>query len=401
KIHKNIVNEKKLTREKLKVNVKEKVNMAHTVATTIYEKYKASKSKQEIKELIQNALVNIRFNNERGYFFIYSLNYECILLPVDRKLEGQNFYNFKDSKGIYITREIIKQMRKDKEGFLTWWYHKPSDKSKQYEKIGYNKYFEPLDWFIGTGEYVEDFEEIIKSSITERISTYRYDKDGYVFILDKNATTLTHLDKKERGQNRLDIKDKNGISVVKKLMDAAYNKENNFVEYTFKKYSSKEEKNKISYVVHFKDWDWVIGTGFYTDDMKKLIQDKEIELIKEQKEQFNTIIIIFIMFMTIIIVSSLLLSYAIQNRFENYKNKAKEKDRMLSEQSKMASMGEMIGNIAHQWRQPLSIISTGATGMLAQKEFDLLSDEQFKSTCKAINQNAQYLSKTIDDFKTS
>ncbi len=65
----------------------------------------------------------------------------------------------------------------------------------------------------------------------------------------------------------------------------------------------------------------------------------------------------------------------------------------------MASMGEMIGNIAHQWRQPLSIISTGSTGMKVQKEFGTLTDEQFTETCDIINDNAQYLSKTIDDFR--
>lgn len=72
---------------------------------------------------------------------------------------------------------------------------------------------------------------------------------------------------------------------------------------------------------------------------------------------------------------------------------------IITEQSKMASMGEMIGNIAHQWRQPLSIISTGATGMLMNKEFGDLSDTQFKETCNIINDNAQFLSKTIDDFR--
>ncbi|MCK5111214.1 MAG: cache domain-containing protein [Arcobacteraceae bacterium] len=74
------------------------------------------------------------------------------------------------------------------------------------------------------------------------------------------------------------------------------------------------------------------------------------------------------------------------------------KDKLLYEQSKMASMGEMIGNIAHQWRQPLSVISTAATGMKMQKEFNMLTDKSFNETCKAINKNAQYLSKTIDDF---
>ena len=76
-----------------------------------------------------------------------------------------------------------------------------------------------------------------------------------------------------------------------------------------------------------------------------------------------------------------------------------EKDKLLFEQSKMASMGEMIGNIAHQWRQPLSIISTASTGMIMQKEYGLLDENKLIETCQTINNNAQYLSKTIDDFK--
>ena len=78
---------------------------------------------------------------------------------------------------------------------------------------------------------------------------------------------------------------------------------------------------------------------------------------------------------------------------------AKYKNKLLLEQSKLASMGEMIGNISHQWRQPLSVISTGATGLMIQKEHDLLTDEKFHKTCTSINDNAQYLSKTIDDFR--
>ncbi len=71
----------------------------------------------------------------------------------------------------------------------------------------------------------------------------------------------------------------------------------------------------------------------------------------------------------------------------------------LEDQSKLASMGEMIGNIAHQWRQPLSVISAGASGLKFQKQMNTLSDETFNSTCDTINDNAQYLSNTIDDFR--
>jgi len=75
-----------------------------------------------------------------------------------------------------------------------------------------------------------------------------------------------------------------------------------------------------------------------------------------------------------------------------------EQQKMLLNQSKLASMGEMIANISHQWRQPLSVISIGATGMKIQKEYDMLTDDFFYNTCESINENAQYLSQTIEDF---
>ena len=77
----------------------------------------------------------------------------------------------------------------------------------------------------------------------------------------------------------------------------------------------------------------------------------------------------------------------------------KKKEQELFKSEKLASMGEMIGNIAHQWRQPLSVISTGVTGLKLQKEYNILTDEELNQTCDAINDNVQYLSKTIDDFK--
>jgi len=82
-------------------------------------------------------------------------------------------------------------------------------------------------------------------------------------------------------------------------------------------------------------------------------------------------------------------------KFKDNENKLQK----MSEQARLVAMGEMIGNIAHQWRQPLSVISTSATGMLFQKEYGLLSDEKFEKICTDINTNAQYLSKTIDDFR--
>ncbi len=80
-------------------------------------------------------------------------------------------------------------------------------------------------------------------------------------------------------------------------------------------------------------------------------------------------------------------------------DKSKKREKQLFESAKMAQMGEMIGNIAHQWRQPLSIISTAATGMKLEKEYGILEDKRFNEACDLIDKNSQYLSKTIDTFR--
>ena len=80
-------------------------------------------------------------------------------------------------------------------------------------------------------------------------------------------------------------------------------------------------------------------------------------------------------------------------------NKSQEKDRLLAQQQKMVSMGQMIENIAHQWRQPLSVISTNASAIKVKKEMNLLQDDELIKTVDQIVNTSKYLSQTIDDFR--
>ena len=77
----------------------------------------------------------------------------------------------------------------------------------------------------------------------------------------------------------------------------------------------------------------------------------------------------------------------------------KEQELKLINQSKMASLGELIGNIAHQWRQPLASITTAASGMKMQKELEILDDDEFYTNCDDIVQSSNYLSETINEFR--
>ena len=80
--------------------------------------------------------------------------------------------------------------------------------------------------------------------------------------------------------------------------------------------------------------------------------------------------------------------------------KERQKDQILIEQSRMASMGEMIEQIAHQWRQPLNNIGLINQDLYFKNLLGTLTDENFDKLRLQIDKNLEYMSNTIDDFRT-
>jgi len=154
------------------------------------------------------------------------------------------------------------------------------------------------------------------------------------------------------------------------------------------------KKNDFDYVIDIKSKDeiGVLANSFNSmaQSIKSLFEIKEaltkdltksndaLQLSKTKLEELNDN-----------------LEKEIKREIENNRSK----DLQLLNQSKMASLGDMIANIAHQWRQPLSVISTTASGMKIEKEYNLLNDEKFNNYCDSIVYKTEYLSKTIDTFR--
>jgi len=77
----------------------------------------------------------------------------------------------------------------------------------------------------------------------------------------------------------------------------------------------------------------------------------------------------------------------------------KEKEKFLMLQTRQAQMGEMIGMIAHQWRQPLTSITAIAGGMKDEIVFNDMNKDTLTKELEAIETQAQFLSQTINDFR--
>ena len=79
---------------------------------------------------------------------------------------------------------------------------------------------------------------------------------------------------------------------------------------------------------------------------------------------------------------------------------SQNKDKLVYEDLKIVSMKELIKNISHQYRQPLSVISTAATALKMFNEKKLLDEHKLYEACTLVNKNVQYLSSILDGFDT-
>jgi len=89
----------------------------------------------------------------------------------------------------------------------------------------------------------------------------------------------------------------------------------------------------------------------------------------------------------------------LEDRIVSEINERTKQEQLLIQQSKLASMGNMIGNIAHQWRQPLTELSAVLMNMQVKKEHDDLSNEEFESSIEECDMILSHMSNTISDFQ--
>mgnify|MGYP000488706361 CR=1 FL=1 len=111
---------------------------------------------------------------------------------------------------------------------------------------------------------------------------------------------------------------------------------------------------------------------------------------------FNLIISIFLFILLFVLYRN---QRILERLVDEKSKKIIEKQKIIAHQSKMVAMAEILENIAHQWRQPLNVITTVSSGVKLNKELGLLEEQALFESMDAITNSAQYLSKTINTLK--
>jgi PAS domain S-box-containing protein len=264
------------TEKRLKSELKGRVYEAIDIGTNIYQENMASKSPDEIGKMVKDALRPIRFLNDRGYYFAFSMDGIETLFADRPEMEGVNMLPVQGAAGEYVVKDMIAIVKKQQEGFYQYTWTKPFQKRKGFSKIAYVKYFKPLDWAIGTGEYVDDFTSQIQDIVLDRIVGQRFGEEGYFFGSMDGGHPLFTNGEITRGSDHIwNLTDPDGVKIIQEQQKASKNPEGGFVQYTWKKLGSPDPSPKISFVRGIPGWGWAIGAGVYLDSVEKIIAEKK------------------------------------------------------------------------------------------------------------------------------
>jgi len=151
---------------------------------------------------------------------------------------------------------------------------------KQSVKFDVNRVLNYINSAYNTWHNKIDEDKLKKQIITTIEQLYgRRDGTGYIFIYDFNGTNLSDpLHKINIGKNLINYKDSGGIKVIKELIDVSKREDGGYVEYRWIHPVSKKEEPKISYAKAFLPWGWMVGTGFYVNDVNRIIAKKKKRL---------------------------------------------------------------------------------------------------------------------------
>jgi len=317
-------------------NLVEKVNTAWDICDNLYSENIHNQSKEKIKKTIKDALRPIRFFNDRGYYFIVSMDGTEELSPFNPNLEGKNLFNFQDENGNYVIQNEIELIKKHGEGFVTYHWTKPGSNQKEnYPKNSYIKYFEPLNWFIGCGEYLENFEYEIQQQVLQKLSVIRFGKNGYVFVNTYDGIALLMDGKIIKDPISIwNLENPKGVKVIQEERKAVNKPEGDFIYYSWRKLNSDEIVPKMSFIKGVPEWEWMVGAGIYIDEIDEVIEAERNVLIRNLKNRVYTSLLLLSGIILIVFIVARRISFRIKRNFESFTDrltKAVESGELLQE----------------------------------------------------------------------
>lgn len=147
---------------------------------------------------------------------------------------------------------------------------------------------------------------IVGDELAEQLSALRYGDNGYFFAYTKDGTVTAHAKKSLVGKNLIGLKTESGVAVIQELLAAA-SRGGDFVVYDWPKLDQEGQFPKLGYAIWLPQVQWMLGTGFYIDDIDETVAALE----QEQRQQLGSIIVSILVLGLVLAVFLVALSLAV------------------------------------------------------------------------------------------
>ena len=275
------------------------------------------------------SIKNIRFDGGTGYVWVNEAQGpipKMVMHPISPELDGKLLDNPKYNCALGIGKNLFQAFVEvcgaNGDGYVDYLWPKPTEDGTTSEqpKLSYVRLIEDWDWIIGAGIYIDDAEREAKENALDTLGNLRYDNGaGYFWVNSNNLpypAMIMHPISPELNNKVLDDPQYNRAGESNKNIFQAFAEVcrdygEGTVRYTWPKPTNDgltQNQPKLSYVKLFGPWDWIIGTGVYTDDIYASIDNKRSEMRKSIISSIWISVIIFIISLAIGIFAALFIA---------------------------------------------------------------------------------------------
>ncbi len=300
-------------------NVRSKVLRAYRITENIYRSAAGKYSRREIKKLVKSALEPFSRDNNISVFYVVDKNGFIQISDDQQKHEGSHYSTLKDTTVKSFIHEILSRLHASGNRELVFEKELKRNASigSKPKVVSFIKYFEPLGWYIGSGDHTDHVIRNIQFQLLNRIAKIRFGNGGYVFVNTYDGKALVfHGEYKREPPDNWELTDPSGIKVVQEQRRVVENPDGGFIYYTFRKLNDEDPKPKVSFIKGIPEWKWMVGAGVYLDGIEAILAKEKEQLQQSLSEQFIKIAIILLLTLVSIGVIVRYMSFKAKTSFE-------------------------------------------------------------------------------------
>jgi len=290
---------KKTKYDLYKSKLKERTDFLYNLLSSEHSKIHTTK---ELISIYKDTLANSKWEENTGYYYIFNSKGDVLYHATNKSNIGKNIFKIASDNKEFI--EFANNTIKNKESYGQYKWKKPNTTDvKKYMKFAYAKKVKDLDIYVVAAVYKYKIDNKIKNLVFNELSKERFgDNDyGYFWIHDLDYHMILHPNKDLFGDNIKNFKTKDGQFLFQNMNKLVKEREDGYINYFWYRPNNLNFiDEKISYIHLIKDWNMVIGAGFYLTELKEMLNDEK-KLLKDSLSEHlaNSFILIgFLIFLT-------------------------------------------------------------------------------------------------------